>query len=189
MTVLYRIDDRDRLVAVGGDWHTFAAANDAPELTEGGLLGHSLWSFISGIETRHLFELALKRVRTRQVSMTFPFRCDSPDARRDCELEVRPGRRGEVEFESRVLRVVPRPHAELLDRQASRSDEVVRMCSWCRRVRRHDALWVEVEEALRTMDLLNGEVVPAISHGACPDCQATVLEELDTAGNLGELRA
>jgi hypothetical protein len=189
MTVLYRIDDRDRLVAVGGDWRSFAVANDAPELAEGGLLGHSLWSFVSGIETRHLFELAIRRIRTRQVAMTFPFRCDSPDARRYCELDLRPGRRGEVEFESRVLRIVPRPFAELLDRSAPRTDDIVRMCAWCRRLRRADALWVEVEEALRTMELLNGEAVPGISHGVCPDCQAMVLGELDAVENYGPLRA
>jgi hypothetical protein len=189
MTVLYRIDDRDRLVAVGGDWNTFAAANDAPELTEGGLLGHSLWSFISGIETRHLFELALKRVRTRQVSMTFPYRCDSPDRRRYCELDVRPGRRGEIEFESRVLREVLRPRVDLLDRRAARGEDLVRMCAWCCRVRRPDALWVDVEEALRSMELLNGDEVPSVTHGICPACQAAVFEELGAADYYGEMRA
>ena len=189
MSVLYRIDESDHLIAIGGEWNSFATANDAPELAEGGLLGHSLWSFVSGIETRHLYELALKRVRTRQIAMTFPYRCDSPDRRRYCELDLRPGVRNEIEFESRILREVSRSKVELLDRRAPRSDELIRMCAWCSRVRRPDTLWVDVEEALRSMELLNGDEVPKVTHGICPDCQSAVFEELGAAEYYGEMRA
>ena len=52
--IVYCIDGRDRIVFMNEASHAFAKANGAPQLTRG-VIGRSLWDFISGRELRTLW--------------------------------------------------------------------------------------------------------------------------------------
>ena len=69
-----------------------------------------------------------------------------------------------------------RPPVALLDQTVARSDTIVRMCGWCKRIE-VDGVWLDVEDALSRNRMLGAWPVPAVSHGACDAC-ADVLEAL-----------
>jgi hypothetical protein len=45
------------------------------------------------------------------------------------------------------------------------------MCSWCKAVD-VEGRWCEVEQAVIALRLFDGDDVPAISHGICPQCHS-----------------
>jgi hypothetical protein len=55
------------------------------------------------------------------------------------------------------------------------------MCSWCKQVRLAEAVWVEVEEALVQLGLLELESLPQITHGACQACYADIMLALSAS--------
>ncbi len=168
-TCSYSIDGNDRIVALGDEWHKFAIANDAVELTAPGLIGESVWPFITGNETRHLYQVMLARVRMSGATVRFPFRCDAPNKRRFMEMEMRPHGEDGVEFVTQLLREETRPAIALLEHKPTRANWMIRMCSWCKRVATPD--WVEVEDAIQRMQLFSLEMAPQVSHSVCLDCR------------------
>jgi hypothetical protein len=59
----------------------------------------------------------------------------------------------------------------LLDPHVPRSETLLRVCSWCKRVPTDDGLWLEIEQAISVLSLVE-EVPPAISHTICDRCEA-----------------
>jgi hypothetical protein len=55
------------------------------------------------------------------------------------------------------------------------------MCSWCKQVRLAEAVWVEVEEALVQLGLLELESLPQITLGACQACYADIMLALSAS--------
>lgn len=176
--MVYRIDSADRITYVSRDWLAFAAENDAPELSGEKVIGRPIWDFVAGKSTRHLYQLALQKVRASREVTTFPFRCDAPRLRRYMKLTLRSLADGQVEMESRTAQTAPREHLGLLDVAASRSHEFLTMCSWCKRVRTSQDNWSEVEDAIREMHLFASEELPQISHGLCPKCEGSLMKAL-----------
>jgi hypothetical protein len=68
-----------------------------------------------------------------------------------------------------------RERVELLDVGVSRDSDLVTMCSWCRRVLAAEDRWKEVEIAIQLLGLFEGDSLPGISHGVCPECYARVM--------------
>jgi len=170
-TCTYRIDDSDRIIDVSGYWLQFAAENLAAESCQPDrVLGRLIWEFIDGSETRHLYEIILKRVRQAHMPVTLPFRCDSPDMRRYLELTIVPIGNDAIEFYSRVLREEPRESVDLLKPDAQRSDEYIKMCSNCKKIERGENRWVEVETGIAELQLFESSNLPQITHGLCDDC-------------------
>ncbi|MGC8827572.1 MAG: PAS domain-containing protein, partial [Anaerolineae bacterium] len=172
---VYQIDAGDVITTVNDAWDEFALENEAPHLTGQGVIGRSLWDFIAGEETRHLYRILFQRVREGKRPISIPFRCDAPDCRRYMEMQMIPDNAGGITFANRVLRVERRPAVRLLEQGAPRSPDFVTMCGWCKRVRLPDDRWVEVEEAIRVLHLFDERAVPQISHGICPECHDRVL--------------
>lgn len=77
---------------------------------------------------------------------------------------------GEVEFETRALKVESRRPPKLLDSNVSRSGEILKMCAWCNRVSVSEEVWEEVEQAIGSLELFDREPLPSISHGICKQC-------------------
>jgi|GEM_PF-4317178 len=180
---IYRIDAGDILTAANDAWDEFAIENEAPYLTRQNVIGRSLWEFIAGQETQHLYRVLFQRVRDARRSIAIPFRCDAPDCRRYMEMQMTPDDAGGITFTNRILRLEKRPPVRLLAQSAPRSPDFVTMCGWCKKVRLSDGRWAEVEEAIRVLHLFDERIVPQISHGICPECQDRVL------GVWGERRA
>lgn len=174
--VAYRIDSRDVFVHLSDGWLDFATANDAPDLRPENVVGRPLWDFVADETTRQLYREILVRVRAGRV-VSFPFRCDAPDSRRFMEMSVTTLGGGVVEFESTTRREEERdPPQPLLDREAPRAGDLLRICGWCKRV---DAGgWREVEEAVAALRLFERRELPRLTHGMCDGCHRDVSERI-----------
>ncbi len=175
MTLIYDIDDSDRLVAVNDTWTSFAVANDAPELSAPGVLGLRLWDAITDPSTRELYRTLLDRVRRGEV-LDYTYRCDSPAVRREMSMHVAlDGRR--VRFTSRIQEATSREPQPILDRTAPRTDALIRVCGWCKKIGVTDDRWEEVEVAIPLLGLQAARTLPALTHGICPKCFERVSAE------------
>lgn len=192
----YRLNDRDEIVYVNAAWNAFAWANSGEHLTAPHVLGRSLWEFIVDRTTRALYKDILARVRSGR-SVRFRLRCDSPEYRRLLEMEVSHGLDDVTDFRIRTLSQQARERQPLLDTDRPHSEELLRVCGWCRKVHA-SGRWVEVEEAVSLLGLFVRPLLPAVTHGICEDCYermvATISEgdkraEADAEGDGGGVTA
>ena len=165
--VSYEINAQDTIIVLGGEWVPFALANDAPELAYG-IVGRSIWDFIAGSVTRHIYSELLTRVREGR-RVVFPFRCDSPSLFRLMSMSMRSVGLGGVRFETELQ--VWGHHAMA---PATALPSKVRICSWCLRVE-VDREWRQPQFALARLDAVMNAEPPLISHGACPTCTEALL--------------
>jgi hypothetical protein len=172
-TSVHRIDGDDVIRYVNDEWVAFAMANGAPDLTAENIVGHSIHDFIAGAETRHVYRMLLARVRSRRLTLRVPFRCDSPTNKRCMTLHMRPHGATGVEFISELRHEEARSPIALLDTDAARCEEIVRICSWCKRVLTGQR-WEEIEAAIAARDLMRCTEMPQLKHGMCPECLAIV---------------
>ncbi len=181
--VVYRVDTDARLVWVGQGWEAFALENDAPELADPSIVGESLWRFVDGIETRHLYEMMFEKIRRERTTVVVPFRCDSPELRRYMELRIglASPSGAELELVAALLRTEHRTMTPPCGQRASGRGEMLGICSFCKRVEVMAADWIEVDEAVSRLGLLAAARLPNLSHGVCPDCRSRV-HELMTRG-------
>jgi hypothetical protein len=63
--------------------------------------------------------------------------------------------------------------ASLLDSRVPRSEALVAMCSWCKRVRVRPGSWLEIEEAVSALRLLE-DLPPGITHTICRDLKTAL---------------
>jgi hypothetical protein len=171
-SVDYRLDSEDRIVSVGAEWLAFARANAGAELEPGAVLGRRLWDFIADRETRHLYGLIFATARLERRNVTIPFRCDSPTSRRYMELAIEPLADDALDLSSMTIREEPRSYVALLDPSVPRSDDLLVICSWCKQVLVPRTGWVEVEIAIRRLDLFASAQLPNLSHGMCSACES-----------------
>jgi hypothetical protein len=183
MTVtIHRVNRDDRLIYVDTEWIRFGRENWNPALSNEDFMGRSLWDFTVDPEMQHLWKLILKRVREKQSPVMLPYRCDSPGCRRYMKMGLIPFPDGDVEMMNRTIREESREPVALLDSGALRDGRDLTICSWCKRVRIFEGeapQWVEVEEAVARLRLLDGESFPRLSHGTCHECHQRIIAELD----------
>jgi hypothetical protein len=173
--IVYRIDAGGRLAYVSGAWNAFAAANGAPHLVSALVLGRPLRDFISDPETRYIVEALVRRATATGEIIQVSVRCDAPHERRRLEMRVVPLGEGVVEFRTRPQALEGRETVPMLDRGAPRTAELLKMCSWCNRVRVDDG-WHEVEVAVDRLGLFEAAALPALTHGICRECWDQVME-------------
>ncbi|MEM7263931.1 MAG: hypothetical protein AAF488_18240 [Planctomycetota bacterium] len=184
--MIYEIDARDTLVYVDDEWDRFADANSGNQVVSRQVLGTCLWSHIRDRESQHLYEILCRQVRTHRRTASIPFRCDSPTERRHLRLDISPMEVDlHLRFETLTEKVEPRTSAETraqieLDRiEHVDGGAMLVVCSWCKRVRRHDrAGWAEVEILARDLKLFELEELPCITHGVCAECAERVRREI-----------
>jgi len=173
--LVYRIDSQDRIVFVNENWQKFATTNDASELTKENVLNRSIWDFITDETTRHFYREVLERVRSNKP-VFFNFRCDSPDHKRfmkmkiSCEFD-------EVIFETETLNLEKRDSQRILNRNEKRSNNLVVICGWCKKINISKMLWQEVEHAIETLGIFETEKLPQLSHGMCNHCYTDFTEQ------------
>jgi hypothetical protein len=168
--VLYTIDHDDRIVYLNNGWDFFAEENEAGHLVQAHVQHRSLWDFISDAETRHLHQVLVARVRARQLPLAMPFRCDSPSVRRYMKMEIAPAPEAAIEYRCAVTRIEQRAPVLLMEQKGWRSDTLIRMCSWCKKIHIGDDLWQEVEAAIQKLQLFERKRLPEISHTMCDEC-------------------
>lgn len=176
----YVIDRSDRIVSVNDAWASFAKYNAGTDLMPPAVLGSSLWAAIQDATTRELYRLLLRRVRDGTSDLAFRFRCDSPEYRRLLEMRIQCGPEERVAFSTTEVVVEKRSAVPLLDTTQSRSEAMLKVCSWCMLVRLPDERWVEVEQAVAELHLFSVARLPQISHGICPRCFEVMSAAIDT---------
>lgn len=180
-TCIYRIDADNRITVVSGNWLSFARENGAEESCHPkAILNRPIWEFIDGHETRHLYEIILARLRKAGRPVTVPFRCDAPDKRRYLALAMVPSRDNDIDFYSSIIREESREPVALLSLDAPRSDEIIKMCSTCKKIELGGNRWVEVEVGVVELQLFEAEKLPRISHGLCGDCYNNWVASFET---------
>ena len=177
----YKLDSQDRIRFVGVNYLEFEKQNRAKKLEQEAVIGRPVWDFIAGKETQHLYELLFAAVREDKRTVSVPFRCDSPTCRRYMLLTIAPGPENELEFSALLVRTEPRPFVALLDSEATRGDDVLIICSWCKRVLVSSGEWREVDSAIADLDLFGTEPLPQLSHGVCVTCASEIESNLKGA--------
>lgn len=172
----YRLDARDRIIEVSGEWDRFACDNGAEELAMDSVIGMPLRRFISGDVTRMFIDTMHERVRMSGRPMTVPYRCDSPGVKRFMEMSLA-AIGNDLVSEHRLLaeHVMPRT---LVFRNATdeRSHSWTKRCSMCNRLSTPDGHLVEPDEFSGTGSA-DGQTVGVI-YFVCPDCRAKVRARL-----------
>lgn len=158
----------------------FARENGAAESCHPDrVLNRSIWDIIDGIETKHLYEIVLGKVRKTHRSIKLPFRCDAPSKRRFLELHITPAQQGFLDFASTLLREELRDTVELLETGCPRSGEFVSICSMCKNVKLSRDCWLEIEDAIAALKLFEKSELPQITHGLCQECFSAGMVEVD----------
>ncbi|MDJ0833896.1 MAG: hypothetical protein QNJ69_10270 [Gammaproteobacteria bacterium] len=167
---VHSIDEEGRICFVNDAWLTFAAENDWP-ITAEAMIGSKLMASIMDPETRHIYSLLIDRAREQDQQARFNYRCDSPGRRRLLQMHISLNRTSQhIEFRSRILSSVKRQPIALIDpSQKIRSDEILKMCSWCKSIW-DEHHWIELEQAVQQLGFLTAKVLPRISHGICNVC-------------------
>lgn len=179
-TYRYTVDKSDIILAVDENWRSFAEENCGgsgclPET----IIGSSLMDHISDWETKDLYETILRKVREQKRRATFPFRCDSPEKRRFLTLVVIPMEEASIAFESTIVNTELRKPVALLNSEIKRSEDLLRICSMCKRIAMSATEWVEVEIAVQRLGLFQKVVMPKFTHGICQSCFDAAMAELD----------
>ncbi len=180
-SISYRIDRDDRIVTVNAAWDAFAAANSGEAAAGDRVVGRGLFEFIGDATTRALYRQMLARIRGGR-DMRFTFRCDSPQCRRLMAMHVRrTDDDGGVEFRSETLEERPRPPVWVPQADGAADTNVrvpLRVCGWCNRV---DVAgeWLELEEAMPRLGVLEEAAPPDLTHGICEACFERMAAELE----------
>ena len=93
-------------------------------------------------------------------------------------MEMIPLDQGKIEFTSYLEREEERDSVLLLEIFAERSEEIITICSWCKRIKAKDETWLDAEEAIEKMSLFNRPQLPKLSHGICPVCYERIIKKI-----------
>lgn len=124
----------------------------------------------------HLYQLLVERVRKDGQPAEFTFRCDSPKCARHMRMIMAAGEEKHVRFHSITQGEEPRAPISLLEASEKRSDEIIKMCSVCKCIRNEQDNWLELDKAIRVLELFQTAPLPRISHGLCPACYEVLME-------------
>ena len=177
--IRYLINRENMIESVNDEWYSFAEQNSGNGLiVHETVLCRDISSFIACGKCRELYDMLIKNVRANRKAVDFSFRCDSPEKRRYMHMEMVPLEQGKIEFTSYLEREEDRTPVALLEIFVERSEEIVTICSWCKRIKAKDETWLEAEEAVETMSLFNRSQLPKLSHGICSACCECLMKKI-----------
>lgn len=182
---IWIINDADKIVHVNDDWLAFARENGAPQLSAALVLDQPLWRFILGQETVYLYKQIFDKLRTGRSPVTFSFRCDSPDCRRFMEMKLSLLSGTAIQFIAKLIRLEYRQPLDFLDPSRDRSEEFLKVCSWCKKIYIPDRGWGELEEAIEALDLFGHHSMPRMTHTICDSCYNFIKQELNQESGPG----
>ena len=156
--VAYRLDAEDRIVDVEGDW------SPVP-----GVVGSLIWRFVRGTDLQDIYRRLFRAARAGRP-LEFPYRCDSPSARREFSLAIERRADGTLAVASRLCRVWERDEL-LAVTSVPRNDTLVLRCSVCNDFRVRGE-WADIVDAAAARRLLATERPVRVYHAVCPSCRA-----------------
>jgi hypothetical protein len=176
----YTIDHDDRLISVSDGWNSFARNNGAEKnISQPHILNQKIWNFIADGETEYIYKELVSRVREFHVTANIKIRCDSSTERRYLDIEMSNVYDGFIQFDSRIEKVERRDRVLLLESDRPSSDEMLKVCSYCKKIDTGNETWEELEIAVNRLELFNCTPLPKITHGVCNECYTAFLAQLD----------
>jgi hypothetical protein len=169
--VQYWLDHVDRLARVDEEWRVFARENGAPELASPSILGRRISSFCGDPTTAEIWSHFLSRARTG-AALAVQIRCDAPGWRRLFALHLAGETGGLVRVTTEVVSEERRPRVELLEPERRATAELLVCCSWCKKWRAPSGSWLEVEDLVSELHLMQEAALPGVTHGICEGCGA-----------------
>ena len=177
-TFVYSLNEDNIITNYSKNFPSFARNNDWQlDMEPEAVMGRSIFDFISGIETQHLYQVLFEHCRKGKHIGPIPFRCDSPTERRFLELTLRLLPDNHIDIITVLLKTEPRPPVRILQADTPRTEQFIKICSMCKKVFVDDE-WVEIEEALIRMKLFEQERLPQLTHGLCNSCYEAAIAEL-----------
>lgn len=172
----WQVDESGRILHADEEFGKYILRNDTSGATDE-VVGRFLTDFIPCPQTARIFHSILDRVRFHSVTLELPYRHDMPDKRRYLLMRIEPidgGRK--IQICSRTIREESREPVALLSSrsESSQTDEAVKICSWCNMVLTGKG-WLEVEEALKHLEIPDNEYLPDLEHTLCERCQIDVI--------------
>lgn len=171
--IIYKINNNDIITNISSSskWNKFAIDNSGEKSIAKNVLNHNLWNFISDPETSEIYKMLLDKVRVTGKTISIPFRCDAPECRRFFVMEIKKPKKNLIEFNSILKKIEQRECVALLKTDTPRSKDLLRICSWCKKIELpNEKKWVEVEEAIIKLELFNQAKLPMITHTMCQHC-------------------
>lgn len=170
--IIYRINNNDIITYISSlNWNKFALDNSGFISIEENVLNKNIWDFISDPETSQIYKMLLDKVRVTGQNISVPFRCDAPEYRRFFIMEIKKAKKNLIQFNSIIKKIEKRKSIKLLENEISRSNQFLKICSWCKKIEvLHENKWVEVEEAIIKLELFKLEKLPMLTHTMCPRC-------------------
>jgi len=95
-TSLYKLDSRNRIIAIGGSWDDFADENGGVEISAQDVIGRQIEDYIKGDITTMWVNSIFQYARILGKTVERPYRCDSPDLKRFMRMRVVPEQGGAV---------------------------------------------------------------------------------------------
>jgi hypothetical protein len=169
-----RLDASNTIVAAGGSWSQLLRPSSVSADPPPPYLGRRLWSHLSDATAVHLYQALVAKVRQTARPLPVPFRHDLPGKRLYLEMRICPLPAGGIEFQSARLREEPLQQSSFLGRPRY-SAEFIRMCGWCKRIAAPE--WVDVEEAICRLKLLESDELLRVTHSICPACAEAVIRQ------------
>jgi hypothetical protein len=171
-TVQLSVDQNNIIVRVNNAWDDFATQNNGAHLANESVLGLNLIEAITGKVTRNFNLALLELARTREQTIYFDYRCDSPHERRFMRAHLNADRSGAVHFSHEHLYSEKFPHLVMFNSATQRGRDSLIRCSLCNHVR-HKGLWASPDFISHT--LFFDTPVP-VTYGVCPSCQELLNE-------------
>ncbi|MCB9480636.1 MAG: hypothetical protein H6680_02255 [Desulfobacteraceae bacterium] len=170
-SLTYRINSNDEIIYVSSAWDKFAEENQGKENQSSLVLKQKLWDFISDPETAQIYLMLVEKVRKNKKTVKVPFRCDTSEFRRFLYMEIKEMDNGIIEFNSILEKIEKREKVLLLEKNVERSNEFIKICSWCKKVYiENEDCWYEVEDAVKKMNLFGKKRLPMLTHTMCDKC-------------------
>jgi hypothetical protein len=170
-SIIYRINSSYEIVYTSSMWNSFARENLGEDSIEKMVMNNNLMDFISDPETREIYKMLVEKAKKTKTTVKVPFRCDAPGLRRFLVMEIEQLENGLTEFRSILKKSEKRKNVRLLERNIPRSDDFVKICSWCKKVYISETdSWAEAEEAVIQMKLFEMKKLPGLTHSMCDNC-------------------
>lgn len=177
--IWYEVDARNQIVALSDSWNASVLSQQFPELLADCLLGKPLHRFITGDVTRMYTEAIFTSVRVKRSMLEKPYRCDTPELKRDMLMRVIPLLNNGLRVEHQLVKEEHWRSRLLFSTQSSKLPvpqavkKFIKRCSVCNNLRDGQE-WVTADVfAQRHPQSVSKDEDQALPvfYGVCPLCQ------------------
>lgn len=139
------------------------------------LLNRDFFRFLSLPELRILFKAIFKEVINKNKVFETFYRCDSLYSKRKYKLRIY---HEDHEIVMEHFLVEEKPLSKSVNFM-TKGDLYLKMCSWCNKFYVNSIGYVELEDAIKLLRLMEHDILPKITHGICQNCLTKLVEEVE----------